>query len=124
AAVRTRSPTPPRRSPKVPPLPARAKKRPPTSAAPLPSSSALSSPQPTRGGSSVGQSSGLIIRRSLVRVQAAPPSEQSGWRVHGPRGAGDPETLIDGRIRLGETVATRRSEGGAQGKDVSLRVLE
>jgi hypothetical protein len=35
-----------------------------------------------RGGSSVGQSSGLIIRRSQVQVLPAPPIETAGQRHH------------------------------------------
>src|SRR5436853_6539364 len=52
-----------------------------------------SSENSSRGGSSVGQSSGLIIRRSLVRVQPAPRSKLAGQRsvIRSDRRADQPE---------------------------------
>ena len=47
-----------------------------TSGAPTERGSRCSAGQTTRGGSSVGQSSGLIIRRSQVQVLPAPPIYQ------------------------------------------------
>src|SRR3954468_4918064 len=79
-----------------------------------------------RGGSSVGQSSGLIIRRSLVRVQPA-PSSASVWAGDFQRGclsiagrgsfAVSPKSRLIAQVRadLGEThdrgVAGRTSLG-------------
>ncbi len=79
----------------------------------------LSQVRGTRGGSSVGQSSGLIIRRSQVQVLPAPPIHLR-WRSRSWRPHLVEDSLRQTRLAVRRRLAAPPTGGDAETHDTSL----